>query len=158
MVLEQIVYQTNAYPHACIERLRELNMEYRESETGLLTFRISSPSATVQLSPRGKLSTYVDSSTSNRLREKLWRTLKKILRTAEGKELDFMDIRWLKRVPYPGTSNHEVRLKALMYDGWANGSIESQLSVLDELRAMEKKKLGKKAHGRHVRDPSMKDR
>jgi hypothetical protein len=134
-LLEQIVYQTNADPHASITfwRTSGVDLRYFESEKGILTFYMKNPKVTVQLTPKGKMIFFVDSKISERSRKSLWRRLKRILKSANGNPVADQ-LNWLNRRPYPGggATQHEVRLKALTLDAETDGSIESQLSVIDE--------------------------
>ena len=135
-MLEQIVYQTNADPQASIIYWKEsgADLTYFESQKGIVTFDMKNPRVKVQLTSTGRLIFFVDSKISEKSRKRLWQRLKRILRSASGDPVAD-NIKWISRRPYPGraASQHEVRLKALMLD--ADGSLESQFSVIDELRA-----------------------
>jgi len=75
---------------------------------------------------------YVDSSDF----ENLWKILMPMLRTKNGGPVK---IKWLKRITHPDN----IRLRALMHQEAENGSIESQLSVINELQRMREKPKSK---------------
>lgn len=138
MVLEQHVYETNADLEACSRAAQESPhvKGHYSSEKGLLTIRFHEYEAIAQITSKGKLMVYVDSSDF----EALWKTLKPILRTREDMPLE---IKWLEKIPHPS----HVRLKSLMVDAEMNGSIESQFSIIDELeRTRKKQKPEKELH------------
>ena len=131
MVLEQHIYQTNADYVECQRKASEslYVKSFIPSEKGVLTIRFKNQKAIAQVSSKGKLMLYVDSSEY----EEAWKVLKPILATSNGRPLE---IKRLDRIPHPDN----IRLRALIQQAQEDGSIESQLSVIEEIERASKKK------------------
>ena len=131
MVLEQHIYQTNADYAEC-QRRASGSPDVRScipSQKGVLTIRFKNHKAIAQISSKGTLMLYVDSSEY----DEAWNVLKPVLATIDGRPLE---IKTLDRIPHPDN----IRLRALIQQAQEDGSIESQLSVIKEIERASKKK------------------
>jgi len=136
LVSEQIIYQTAADLSASSEAANESrHVETSHvNQKGHLTMRLKLHKVKVQVTSRGKVMIFWDSYWSQWSWRRIWRILfNEVLRTRDHRPLTTSDIVWLKRIRYPGAYHPETRLKALILDDLDDGSIESQLSVIDEL-------------------------
>lgn len=131
MVLEQHIYQTNVDYAECQRKAKESPdvKNYLSSEKGLLIIRFKNCKAFAEITTKSKVMLYTDPSEF----DKGWQMLKPILATIDGKPVE---IKWLARVPQPDN----IRLRALIQQADEEGSIESLLSIIDEVERMEKKK------------------
>jgi len=131
LVLEQHIYQTNVdYVQTLLKAKESSDVKnYDPSEKGILTIYFKTTKAIAQVTPTGKLMLYVDSSEY----DQAWKTMKPILATIDGRPLE---IKQIDRILHPDN----LRLRALTQFADENGSIESQLSVIDELKRMEAKR------------------